>query len=98
MLSLHAGITIYVASHYADRRCGFSGLSRLVNAFGKEPTSGAFFVFFNKRSDRVKSLSGSGDGIEIGYKHLNAGRYRLPTVGEASYEMSHHDLNGLLAK
>jgi transposase len=45
---------------------------------GRTPLSGDWFVFFNKRRERIKVLAWEGDGLSIWYKRLEAGTYAIP--------------------
>lgn len=57
MLSLAHHTRIYVHVPPTDLRKSFDGLTGLVrSAFGRDPREGSWFLFFNKRRDRVKLL------------------------------------------
>jgi transposase len=54
MLSLSPAARVFVALQPVDMRQGFNGLATRVQAvLGQEPTSGHYFLFTNKRRDRV---------------------------------------------
>ena len=54
----------------------FEGLSGLVQSSFKEPlTSGAYFLFLNRRRDRIKILYWDFDGLAIWYKRLEKGHF-----------------------
>jgi transposase len=66
MLSLSPATRIFVALEPMDMRRGFNGLYAWVQTvLGEEPTSGHWFVFLNKRRNRLKILThdGSGPGV-----------------------------------
>ena len=71
MLSLSPATRIFVAVQAMDMRQGFNGLYAWVQAvLGEEPTSGHWFVFLNKRRNRLKILTYDGSGLWILSKRL----------------------------
>jgi transposase len=86
MLSLAHNTRIYVYLPAADLRKSFDGLTGLVrSAFAANPRDGSWFLFFNKRRDRLKILSWEPDGFSIWYKRLEGGSFEpLRVVGEAN--------------
>jgi transposase len=71
MLSLAHNTRIYVYRPAADLRKSFDGLTGLVrSAFAADPRDGSWFLFFNKRRDRLKILAWEPDGFSIWYKPL----------------------------
>ena len=57
-----------------DMRKGFETLSSVVEGhFNIDVTSGAYFVFLNRRRDRMKVLYWDNDGLVIWYKRLEQG-------------------------
>ena len=71
MLSLPASVRIFAAREVVDFRKGFDGLCALVrDGFGDDPFSGHFFLFFNRRRDRVKLLAWDRNGFWLFYKRL----------------------------
>lgn len=79
MLTLPPGTQVLVASVPVDGRKGIDGLSSLVRSqFGRDPLSGELFVFFSRRSDRVRVLHWDRDGYVLIQKRLEQGRFRLP--------------------
>jgi len=76
MLSLAHNSRIYVYLPAADLRKSFDGLTGLVrSAFAADPRDGSWFLFFNKRRDRLKILAWEPDGFLIWYKRLEAGSF-----------------------
>lgn len=99
MMSLGAYARIIVATEPVDLRRGHDGLVTLVRTLWKEdPYGGALFVFFGRRSDRVKILFFSAGGFVVYYKRLERGRFRLPEVpnGAERIVLSSSDLSMLL--
>ena len=82
MLSLSPATRIFVAVEPLDMRRGFNGLYAWVQTvLQQEPTSGHWFVFLNKRRNRLKILTHDGSGLWILSKRLELGTYAAP-VGE----------------
>ena len=82
MLSLPPSVRIFLSREPADMRKGFDTLAQLVREHvGGDPLSGQFFVFRNKRADRVKLLYWDEDGFVIVYKRLEAGTFAFPSAG-----------------
>jgi transposase len=76
MLSLAHNTRVYVYVPAADLRKSFNGLTGLVrSAFPADPRDGSWFLFFNKRRDRLKILAWEPDGFSIWYKRLEAGSF-----------------------
>ena len=79
MLSLSPATRIFVALAPMDMRKGFNGLYAWVQTvLGEEPTSGHWFVFLNKRRNRLKILTHDGSGLWILSKRLERGTYAAP--------------------
>ena len=79
MLSLSPAIRIFLCADPADLRKSFDGLSALVRqALGDDPLSGHWFVFKNRKGDRLKILAWEEDGWCLWYKRLEQGVFRFP--------------------
>lgn len=79
MISVPRQVKIFVALEPTDMRCGFDGLSGLVQeTLQQDPLSGHLFLFRNRRRDRVKILLWDGDGFVLYYKRLSRGTFELP--------------------
>ena len=64
MITVPAGVRIYLAMGHTDMRKGFDGLSILAQeALRLDPFSGSFFIFRGKRGDLVKVLYWDGQGF-----------------------------------
>lgn len=78
MLSLASNARIFLCKNALDMRKSFEGLSVVVeNIFSGELTTGAFFVFLNRRQTCMKVLYWDGDGLAIWYKRLEKGTFSL---------------------
>ncbi len=76
MLSLPAGVRIWLVTGATDMRCGLDGLSSLVQtALSKDVLSGQLFIFRGRRGDRVKVLWHDNDGLCLFYKRLHRGKF-----------------------
>jgi hypothetical protein len=69
MLTLPSSLRVFAKTGPTDMRKSFEGLVGVVEReLGQQVESGDLFLFFNRRSDRVKVLWFSGDGLVIWYK------------------------------
>jgi IS66 Orf2 like protein len=89
MLSLSPAIRIFLCAEAADLRKSFDGLGALVRqALGNDPLSGHWFVFRNRKGDRLKILAWQGDGFALYLRRLERGTFAFPadppdpTLGE----------------
>ena len=99
MLTLAHNTRIYVYLPAADLRKSFDGLTGLVrSAFPADPRDGSWFLFFNKRRDRLKILAWEPDGFSIWYKRLEAGSFELLRGADAdTLELDATELTLLLS-
>jgi transposase len=83
MLAFSANARIFLYQISVDMRKGFEGLTALVEIGFSEPlASGAYFVFLNKKRDRMKILYFDIDGLVIWHKRLEKGSFpKRQTVG-----------------
>lgn len=85
MLSLSPSVRILLCLSPVDCRKSFDGLAALVQqALGDDPLSGHWFVFRNRRGDRLKILAWEEDGWAIWYKRLEQGVFRFPVLGNTA--------------
>jgi transposase len=79
MLSIPAPIRVFLCTAATDMRKSFDGLHGLVvEVLRQDPLSGDWFVFLNRRRDRLKILAWEQDGFSIWYKQLQAGTFAVP--------------------
>ena len=77
MLPLNDDTEIYVYTDPIDMRKNIDGLTYLlVDQFEQDPQSNAFFVFCNKKKDKVKLLTWDKNGFVLYYKRLEKGRFQ----------------------
>jgi transposase len=87
MLTLPTSLRVFAKTGPTDMRKSFEGLTGLVEReLGQQVESGDLFLFFNRRSDRVKVLWFAGDGLVIWYKRLELGTFEVPKPAKAVRE------------
>jgi transposase len=90
-------VRVFLCTRPTDMRKSFNGLHGLVvEVLDQDPQSGDFFVFINRRRDRVKILMWEGDGLAIWYKRLEGGTFALPAADSDSVTLSSAQLSLLL--
>jgi len=76
MLSLAHNTRIFMHVPPTDLRKSFDGLTGLVRAvFQADPLNGSWYLFFNRRRDRIKILYWDRDGLVLWYKRLERGSF-----------------------
>jgi transposase len=76
-----AKMPIYCATSPVDLRRSFDGLAAASQeVLGKDPRSGALFLFVNKAGNRLKALWWDRTGYCVLYKRLERGVFRFPTA------------------
>ena len=77
MPSLAPATRVFLALAPIDGRKGFNGVYTLVKeTLQKEPTSGFWFVFLNRRRNRLEMLTDAGSGRWLLTKSLERGTLR----------------------
>ena len=85
MITIPAGVRIYLACGVTDMRRGFDGLSIMAqDVLKQDPFSGALFCFRGRRGDLVKVLYWDGQGFCLFAKRLEKGRFTWPNTKEGS--------------
>jgi transposase len=81
MLTVPAGVRVFLALGPTDMRKGYDGLAMLVQDLLKQnPFSGHLFVFRGRRSDRIKILYYDQNGMCLFAKRLDQGKFTWPTT------------------
>jgi transposase len=81
VLSLETVQRVYLASGHTDMRKSIDGLAALVSGvFHLDPFSESWFVFSNRRRDKVKILRWDHNGFWLHYRRLERGRFRWPSA------------------
>jgi transposase len=79
MISVPAGVRVWLASGATDMRRGMNSLALQVEqALGRNPHGGDVFVFRGKRGDLLKVLWADGIGLSLYLKRLERGRFIWP--------------------
>ena len=86
MITLSAQTRLFLYENPVSMLNSFEGLSGLVeNAFPGELLQG-YFIFLNRRRDRMKVLYWDGDGFAIWYKRLEKGSFLRQNDGPTSLQ------------
>lgn len=99
MLAVTSTTRVYLYVHDVDMRRSFDGLMAIVQSeFAKDIRLGDYFMFVNKRRDRVKILWWDRDGLAIFMKRLESGTVQKPRSDTNSKSMviDHAQLSMLL--
>jgi transposase len=84
MLSFAGSLKVFVALDPCDLRKSFDGLHALVTGqFQESVTSGALFVFTNRRRTRLKILFRDRTGLWVCTKRLEQGTFSWPAPSTA---------------
>jgi transposase len=97
MITLPNHTQIWITAGVTDLRCGFHGLSALVQTkLEKSPMSGQVFIFRGRRGDLVKLLWFDGDGLCLFAKRLERGRFVWPQAESGTVSLTRAQLSMLL--
>ncbi len=98
MLSLAPSDRIFLVAGPTDMRKSFDTLAAIVtNELGRDPTSGEYFVFCNRRRNRVKVLFWNRGGFWLCAKRLEKGTFAWPKIGDSELKLSGEELALLLS-
>lgn len=101
MLMLPPSVRLYLSREPVDFRKAIDGLCQVVrDVFHDDPFSGALFLFFNKRRNRVKVLVWDSNGFWLLLKRIEKGTFGVLDVASggsgARVEIERADLSMLL--
>jgi transposase len=97
MLNLSSATRVFVAMAPVDLRGSFNRLTALTQTvLAQDPLSGHWFVFTNRRRNRLKILFWDGSGLWVCAKRLERGRFSWPQGPEASTRVRGEELIALL--
>ena len=96
MITLPGNTRIWIAAGVTDMRCGFTGLSALVQTvLEQDPLSGHVFAFRGRRGDLIKLLWWDGDGLCLFAKRLERGRCVWPKAESGTVLLTRAQLSML---
>lgn len=99
MLGADPGARVYLAAGVTDMRKSIDGLAvRVADVLGADPLSRQWFVFCNRRRDKLKILQWTGTGFWLHYKRIEQGRFRWPEAqpGQRVVTLTRRELEWLL--
>ena len=89
MITVPAGVRIYVACGATDMRKGFDSLSVMAQEVLKQdPFAGHLFAFRGRRGDLVKVLYWDGQGFCLFAKRLEKGRFVWPPLVDGTMTLT----------
>ena len=90
-------VTVWLYQDKVDMRKQIDGLSIIVSSgMDKNPSNGEIYLFFSKRSDKIKMLYWDRSGFWLWYKRLEKGTFKMPiNKQEINYEQLRWLLDGL---
>ena len=87
---------IYLATRPVDFRKQHAGLSLIVQeVLGRDPLSGAIFIFRSKRGDQLKCLVWDQTGLVLVYKKLEGGPFQWPKPADGMIRLSSAQFSAL---
>lgn len=97
MLNVTAATRVFVAVMPVDLRGSFNRLAALTRTvLAQDPLSGHWFVFTNRRRNRVKILFWDGSGLWVCAKRLERGRFSWPQEAASAARLRGEELVALL--
>jgi transposase len=97
MLNVTAATRVFVAVAPVDLRGSFNRLAALTRTvLAQDPLSGHWFVFTNRRRNRVKILFWDGSGLWVCAKRLERGRFSWPQEEANAARLRGEELVALL--
>ena len=99
MLSLPAGLRVFVAAEPFDMRGSFDAVAGAVRRLELDPVDGHVYLFLNRRRRLAKALWFDGSGWCLLGKRLERGSFQLPTFhgGETTVTIDAATFASLLA-
>lgn len=98
MLNVPTPVRVFLYALATDMRKSFSGLHGIiVESLKQDPLSGDWFVFVNRRRDRIKIMLWERDGFVIYYKQLQSGTFAMPACDSQSLLLTSQQLALILA-
>jgi transposase len=93
----NANVQVHLCAGATDMRKSIDGLATLVtSAFNLDPFSHQWFVFCNKRRDKIKILYWETNGFWLYYKRLERGRFLWPEGDDKTLSITRRQLEWLI--
>lgn len=98
MISASSFEHAYIACGVTDLRKSIDGLAAIVQeSFRLDPFANCFFVFCNRKRDKIKILHWEHNGFWLYYKRLEKGKFQWPENSESlTISVGKRELNWLL--
>jgi transposase len=97
MLNVSGTTRVLVATVPVDLRGSFNRLySLVVEQLKENPLSGHFFVFTNRRHNRLKVLYWDGSGLWVCAKRLERGRFTWPVSDHGQVSLRGEEFSALI--
>ena len=97
MLTVPAGVRIYLACGVTDMRKGFDSLSVMAQEVLKQdPFAGHLFAFRGRRGNLIKIFYWDGQGFCLFAKRLEKGRFTWPATKEGAVTLTPAQMSMLL--
>ena len=97
MLTASSQVKVYVCTAPMDMRKGFDSLASVVDqVLRHDPLSGHWFVFRNRKGDRLKVLCWDGSGLVLTYKRLDNGEFHWPRLQQGVITLTPSELSLLI--
>lgn len=90
MLTLAAGMRVFVARDPVDMRGSFDALAGRIRRLGLDPLDGALYVFVSRRRHMLAILSFDGSGWCLYRKRLSRGTFEVPELPEGADRVAVH--------
>jgi transposase len=97
MLNVSGATRVLVATTPVDLRASFNRLYGWVTEqLKQDPLSGHWFVFTNRRRNRLKVLYWDGSGLWVCAKRLEQGRFTWPSSEQGSVSLRGEEFSALV--
>jgi len=97
MLNVSGAARVLVATTPVDLRGSFNRLYGLVvDHLKSDPLSGNFYLFCNRRRNRIKILWWDGSGLLVCAKRLERGKFTIPVSENGQISLRGEEFNALI--
>ncbi len=89
---------VFLATTFVDMRKSIHGLMFLVDQFfERHATDGSYYVFCNRKRDKIKILYWDHNGFALWYKRLEKSRFKIVFQEDHTVSLSANQLQWLLS-